>query len=236
MKTNRAYIYLIVVLLLVVGLACQRSIPGAAPKATNTPGAAEAQPTSPTDVMDQIYFFATQTAMAAQGGATAGPAGATPAPGDTQVPPVATAAQPSSPTQPTGPIQPVPTSAPAGGNAPVQAPALTVPATYTLQKNEFPFCIARRFNVDPGDLLRMNGLNTYSVYYAGMALRIPQTGRGFPGNRALQPHPASYKVGPNDTIFSIACVFGDVDPMAIAYVNGLQAPYRLSAGQTLQIP
>lgn len=185
--------------------------------------------------MNQIYVFATQTAMAEQGMTPAAPPNTTPAPGDTPAAPAPEVTQ-VPPTQPGAVIQPAPTSAQSGGGAPAQLPPMTVPASYALQKNEFPFCIARRFNVDPGELLRMNGLNTYSVYYAGMVLHIPQTGRNFPGNRALQPHPTTYTVGPNDTIFSIACVFGDVDPLAIAYVNGLQAPYRLSAGQTLQIP
>jgi LysM repeat protein len=116
---------------------------------------------------------------------------------------------------------------------PTQGPP---PATYTLQKNEFPFCIARRVNVDPAELLALNGLSSYSVYYAGMGLRIPQTGRTFPGNRALMAHPTSYTVAGGETVYSIACAFGDVDPMAIAALNGLQPPYKLTPGMTLQIP
>jgi hypothetical protein len=39
-----------------------------------------------------------------------------------------------------------------------------------------------------------------------------------------------------DTIYTIACKYGDVDPNAIAQANSLQAPYDLSAGKVLHIP
>jgi LysM repeat protein len=239
MKTNRAYIYLIVAVLLVSGLACVRSVPGTTPKATDTPGAEQALPTNPTDVMNQIYVFATQTAMAEQGLTTPGQPQAV----ETGVPPAAgTPGAPPPSGQATTPAQ-QPAGATPQAPAPAQpvqpvlpAPTTVVPASYPLQKSEYPFCIARRFNVDPAELLRLNGLSSYSIYTAGMVLRIPQTGRPFPGNRALQPHPAQHTVGPNESIYSIACFYGDVDPMAIAYVNSLPAPYRLSVGQVLNIP
>lgn len=231
MKTSRVYPYLLAALLLIVSLACVRSIPN--PNATEAGGgSSEGLPTDATDVMNQIFLFATQTAISA-GGATVAPstpaAQVTPGPGETlapETPPLATqpGQQLPEPTQP-APATPLPVP-----------PPLVVPATYTLQRGEFPFCIARRFNVDPGELLRINGLSSYSVYHTGMVLRIPQSGQPFPGNRALQPHPTTYTVGGGDTIHTIACAFGDVDPDAIAYVNGLTPPYRLTPGQVLQIP
>ncbi len=59
------------------------------------------------------------------------------------------------------------------------------PSTYTLQTGEFPWCIARRFNVDPQTLLSLSGLREGVVYPAGTLLRIPQSG-SFPGPRALR--------------------------------------------------
>jgi len=230
MKTSRVYPYLLAALLLIVSLACVRSIP--TPNATEpTEGPSEGLPTDATDVMNQIYLFATQTAMSA-GGVTSVPGtpGAQVTPGVGETPGAGTPAA----TQP-GQQLPEPTQAAPATPLP-QPPPLVVPAAYTLQRGEFPFCIARRFNVDPSELLRINGLSSYSVYYAGMVLRIPQSGRTFPGNRALQPHPATYTVGGGDTIHTIACAFGDVDPDAIAYVNGLTPPYRLAPGQILHIP
>lgn len=232
MKTSRVYPYLLAALLLIVSLACVRSIPN--PSATEaTEGPSEGLPTDATDVMNQIYLFATQTAMG-PGGATSVPgtpaaqltpgAEATPAAGETPVGAITPEQQVSQPT-------PAPTATPYP-----EPPPLVVPDTYTLQRGEFPFCIARRFNLDPAELLQINGISSYSVVQTGMVLRIPKTGNPFPGNRALQPHPAKYTVGGGDTIYTIACAFGDVDPDAIAYVNGLTAPYRLSVGQELQIP
>ncbi len=223
MKTTRAYPYLLAALLLIVSLACVRSIPN--PNATRTTqGPAEGLPTDATDVMNQIFLFATQTAM--------GPGGVISTPG---VP--ATEGTPSAQETPMAPTQPAEPPPPPTQVTPLpQPPPLVVPATYTLQRGEFPFCIARRFNVDPAELLRVNGLSSYSVYYAGMVLRIPQSGNPFPGNRALRPHPTTHTVLGGETIYTIACAYGDVDPDAIAYVNGLTPPYRLSPGQVLNIP
>jgi LysM repeat protein len=229
MKTSRVYPYLLAVLLLIVSLACVRSIPTPSSAETTKSPEEEVLPTDATDVMNQIYLFATQTAM--------GPGGATSAAGTPVVQTTPGAGETPGAESPVAPTQPA-----AQPPQPAQAtplpppPPLVVPATYTLQRGEFPFCIARRFNVDPGELLRVNGLSSYSVYYAGMVLRIPQSGQAFPGNKALQPHPATYNVVGGDTIHTIACAFGDVDPDAIAYVNGLTPPYRLSPGQVLQIP
>lgn len=231
MKTSRVYPYLLAVLLLVVSLACVRSIPN--PNATQaSEGSSEGLPADATDVMNQIFLFATQTAISAGGvtSVTGTPiAQVTPAPGETLAPGTTPLA-----TQPGQPL-PEPTQAAPATPLP-EPPPLVVPATYTLQRGEFPFCIARRFNVDPAELLRINGLSSYSVYHTGMVLRIPQSGQPFPGNRALQSHPTTYTVGGGDTIHTIACAFGDVDPDAIAYVNGLTPPYRLTPGQVLQIP
>jgi LysM repeat protein len=70
-----------------------------------------------------------------------------------------------------------------------------------------------------------------------MTLQIPQTGNPFPGNRSLRAHPTTYIVASGDTIYSIACLFGDVDPEAIAYVNNITSPNKqLTPGQTINIP
>ncbi len=111
-----------------------------------------------------------------------------------------------------------------------------LPTTYVLQKGEFPFCIARRFNVNQYELLNLNGLTLSSKPVVGFTLKIPQTGNPFSGERALRPHPTTHTVSAGETIYSIACLYGDVDPNAIAQANGLSAPYTLTAGQSLYIP
>lgn len=126
------------------------------------------------------------------------------------------------------PVTPVPV-----GNVPTVTPGL--PATYKLQQGEFVYCIARRFNVNPDTLLSLNGLSISSFVYEGMTLKIPQTGK-FPDGRALKTHPATYTVVASDTIYSVACKFGDVEPWAIAIANNLAAPYKLTAGSVINIP
>jgi len=229
MKIFRSFSLLIITLLVLGLVACVRAIPGSSKATTTFDEESAALPTSATDVMNQIYLFATQTAMAKMGN-TPGAQIATESPAV----PVSTEASAPMPT--TGFVTPPPVL-PSPSPAPLIAtPPLVVPSSYTLKKGEFPYCIARRFNVNPSELLSINGLSSGSVVYTGMALIIPQTGRPFPGYRALRAHPTSYTVGPGDTIYSIACYFGDVDPNAIAVVNGLTPPYRLSSGQVLRIP
>ena len=128
---------------------------------------------------------------------------------------------------------PTATAVPQALPEPTEGP---LPASYTLQKGEFPFCIARRFNVNQTELLALNGLNINSQVLAGTTLRIPQTGNHFVTTRSLKSHPAQYTVVAGDTIYTIACKFGDVSPDMIALANDLSSPYNLSVGQTLQIP
>lgn len=109
------------------------------------------------------------------------------------------------------------------------------PATYTLMPGEFPYCIARRFNVNPDDLLSMNGFSQGQILQPGLQLNIPQTG-SFPGTRALHPHPSTYTVSVDDTIYGIACYFGDVDPTSIAAANGISLTTPLTTGRVLNIP
>lgn|GEM_PF-19091 len=113
----------------------------------------------------------------------------------------------------------------------------SLPLVYTLHPGEFPYCIARRFDVDPDELLALNGFGRYQVFYVGTSLQIPRTGNHFPGNRVLRTHPATYIVaGWNETLYSIACLFGDIAPAIIAQLNDISEDSALSVGQWLTIP
>jgi LysM repeat protein len=133
---------------------------------------------------------------------------------------------------------PVPTSQPAPTNttAPMVQPTAGIPKEYTLQYGEFPFCIARRFNVNQYELLNKNGLSLNSPVYVGMVLKIPQTGNTFEGKLSLAAHPTNYTVQAGDTLNIIACKFGDVSPELIALQNNLSGAYTLNVGQVLVIP
>jgi LysM repeat protein len=111
------------------------------------------------------------------------------------------------------------------------------PSTYTLQSGEYPYCIARRYNVDPAELLSLNGLVEGQTLYAGKVLNIPQSGKPFPGSRMWHNHPDTYTVdSSSDTIYGIACYYGDIMPEAIAQANGISVGSALTAGQRLTIP
>lgn len=142
---------------------------------------------------------------------------------------VATQAQPSAATQVINePAKPTAT--------PYVLPTLGKPDSYTLKKGEWPICIARRYNLDLVSFLAANSLTLDSKPAEGTSLKITSSGSWDSGPRALIKHPDTYTVSSGESIYSIACAYGDVDPMAIAAANGLKSPYTLSSGQSLQIP
>ncbi len=123
-----------------------------------------------------------------------------------------------------------------------QVPPGSNPQTYSLQRDEFPFCIARRYGVDPTALLRASNLTSPDIYYAGLVLTIP-SGPAWSeaelGPRSLRTHPGTYVVTGNaDTsVFGVACKFGDVRPDAIVSANpGVTLNAALTVNQSLNIP
>jgi len=242
MNLKRIGLTLLVALMLVL-TACERSA-STPPPATAISGTSLAQPMTPNATQNPMAIlqqYATQTAIAAGGVSLPTPtqivAGQTQVSGGaTQVPlitPIVTF------TPVPGSVLPTPTVGAAAPAPHVVVPTSTPgkPATYTLQQGEFPYCIARRFNVNPEELLALNGLSNSSVYPPGTVLKIPTTGSTFPGNPALKPHPANYTVISGDTVYSVACGFGNADPNQIIYANSLKAPsYPLTVGTTIYIP
>lgn len=182
-------------------------------------------PVTPTTNLSEIARQATQTAIAK-----------TPQAGETQAvdPTDAVPAEEGTDEEPTTANTPVPTKESSSENK--QAPSYAVPDTYTLHEGEFPFCLARRFNINIDDLLNYNGLYDGQILYPGDVLEIPRQARPFNGNRALRNHPTSYTVQSSTSLYEIACLFGDVDPRAIAQVNDLDLSQTLRAGTVIQIP
>jgi LysM repeat protein len=230
--SKRIWIVIVVALSMILALsACQRSASNS-PVATSTKSSGLPFPTPiPNDSLKTAQA-GTQTAQALTKPTTAIVAGGTETPAPTKAGsdnPAATTVPPT-----TVVVQPTATQAAVIVMVPSATPGH--PATYTLQGGEFPFCIARRFNVDAGTLLAANGLNINSKPPIGFVLKIPQTTVWSNGTRALIAHPGSYTVNAGDTIYKIACYYGDVDPNAMIVANSLKSPYTLTAGQVLQIP
>jgi len=129
----------------------------------------------------------------------------------------------------------VPTPTPTNAPTPTMQ-TLSKPLTWTVQGGETIYCLARRFDVDPGDMLAINNLYAGSMLSIGDVLDVPQSGSWPGGERELLPHPDVWNVSAGETIYQIACAYGDVWPEHIIQANGLQAPYDLSGIKTLQIP
>jgi LysM repeat protein len=217
--TKRFVFTLLVVLALTLGLSACRMPASKAP--VGTPTLAEDFPfpvvTTQPDVIKDIQ---TQTAVASEAPTAAEQTSATP---DSQVGggvPSEKAVEEATATtaveQAGGGVTENTTS-----SEPVVVPTTARPSSYVLQKGEWPICIARRFDLDLAGFFQANGLNMNSKPGTGTSLTVPSTGNWNSGARALKNHPASYTVQSGDTIYTVACAFGDVDPAAIIAVNHL---------------
>lgn len=206
-------------LMIAVAMACQRA-------------ASSGMPPTPTFESQVVYLATPQGQMGALE--------------QTPEEPTATPTRPTPVSTPSPPVPPSPTATLAASPTPTPLPtstpmALKVPAQYVLKEGEFPYCIARRFNIHPADLLRANGLSSGARPRPGTILRIPQNARPWPDTypRALIPHPTTYVTQAGDTLYKIACKFGDVWPEQIAQANGIplsQLGQPLEPGKKLKIP
>jgi len=231
----KQYIKLVLLVIFALSLtltACQRPA-SRAPVNTPTPGD---EVPFPFDTQDAISIIRTQTAIALNPPAQ---------PTETAVVQVETVAAPQEEQQQQeeaqegGGIQATATQAPAEQQSQqVEIPEVTRPSTYTLQRGEWPICIARRYNLELSSFLSMNGMNMNSKPAVGTVLRIPSSGTwsAAHGSRALKPHPTTYTVAAGDTIYTIACSYGDVAPEQILAANGLSNASEIQAGMQLQIP
>ena len=223
--------FMSILLIIVVGCNQLYSQP---PSLTNTPinpTSLFTTPGTPDITMSDIANFGTQTALA-QTGTPQVVATQTPAVGVTPQDLSATA----TPIVATNPAFTSTATLAVYGTLPTSAPVGTRPTEYPLHKGEFPYCLARRFDVNPDTLLSINGLSSGNIYYPNRTLKIPQSG-SFPGTRALRNHPATYTVSSSDeTVYGVACLFGDVDPAAIAAANNISVDAALTAGKQLSIP
>jgi LysM repeat protein len=228
---KKSHVILIALIVLLGLTACERSATSATvDEATATlPFPTPGEDSATQDPIGTLlaWGYATQTQMAveAEGLVDEGDE-ATPTPGDgltATVDPDATATTPA-PEEPTESLEATPTV------------VVESPNSYTIREGEHPYCIARRFDVHPDDLLDANGLARDTLVFPGEKLDIPQNARPFDGERALLLHPTTYSVVAGDTLYTIACKFGDVDPNVIAEINGIDVDATLTIGQILDIP
>ena len=139
----------------------------------------------------------------------------------------------------TATLESSPTIEPTATTTPAPVTELDVPVHYTLHLGEWPYCLARRFDIDSASLLAANDLSEQQAanLSVGYTLVIPVDDVGsFGGDRSLRAHPTTYSASGNDTFYSIACAFGDVWPENIAEANGIDIDEQLQSGTQLHIP
>lgn len=245
MKKYTKIVLLVALALFLTLTACQRQV---ATSPVNTPTSEVPFPVGGASPIP-ADAFATQTAAAQ----------ATPATGGATTPQVSVMTETPTAGQTTGggeagggqAAQPTATQAAGTGagtaatpaaptKAPLPIPTVARPTgNYTLQNGEFPYCIARRYDLDIASLLSLNGLNSNSKPGVGTQLKIPATGTwntASYGQRALAKHPATYTVAAGDNIYSISCKYGDLAPDQILAANGLTKPTDIKTGMSLKIP
>ena len=143
-----------------------------------------------------------------------------PAPGGSVPPPI-----PGATPTPFGNATAVPVPPPSGG-----------PTTYTVQRGDWLYAIARKFGITVNQLLAANpGINQNFVY-PGQVLNIPGSSPNPGPNPTPPPAPGNtYVVKPGDTLFSIAARF-HTTTYALQIANRLANVHFIYPGQTLIIP
>jgi LysM repeat protein len=228
MKTiQKAIVLVALAIVLALSLSACRLPASTPPEATPTTAG---EVPFPVDTQDPVSAFATQTAIAS-----------TPLPVlPTDTPQVIVAT--NTPDAADQGEQPAATEDANEGGGVVQpsgpTPVVERPATYTLNKGEWPICIARRFDLDIDTLFSSNGMNMNSKPATGVTLTIPASGNWDSkfGSRSLKAHPVDYTVVAGDSVYSIACAYGDVTPEAILAVNGLSSAADIQPGMRIRIP
>lgn len=212
--------------------ACTRtaSTPAATSATAQTPSALTGQQATMEAVRSALL---TQTAQAASGSkATSTPLV------------VVTQGTPSAPLGTAG------TGTPKTTTAATAAATTCGPTSYTVLSGEWVYSIARKFNVDPQEIIDLNGLVAPYALTPGQTLKLPGdcpsgttpvvVATVTPGGPTITPGGTIaagtvYYVQAGEWVYSIARKFG-IDPQAIIDTNGLAAPYTLSVGQKLIIP
>ncbi len=126
----------------------------------------------------------------------------------------------------------------AGASIPTITPGAVSPpssgsTTYTVQRGDWFYSIARKFGVTVSALQAANpGVNPNFVY-PGQVLNIP--GSRTDATPTAGESATSYKVKPGDTLYSIAVRFGKT-VYALQIANNLPNPNSIYPGQTLTIP
>jgi murein DD-endopeptidase MepM/ murein hydrolase activator NlpD len=103
---------------------------------------------------------------------------------------------------------------------------------HVVEKGETIYSIARSFNVDPGDLMRLNNISDASRLQAGKHLRIPLNPLS---NSPAAPAYLEHRVLRNETLYSIARN-NNTTVQALQEANGFSTSHVLREGELIRVP
>jgi murein DD-endopeptidase MepM/ murein hydrolase activator NlpD len=107
---------------------------------------------------------------------------------------------------------------------------------HIIQKGETIYSIARNYDADIQDILRLNDIQDPRKVQAGQRIRIPGGGKGTgQGAASSGTGYTEYRVARGDSLFGIARKHG-VTLQELRAANGLREDYVLKAGDRLKIP
>ncbi|MFJ5957883.1 LysM peptidoglycan-binding domain-containing protein [Paenarthrobacter sp. NPDC092416] len=197
-------------------------------------------PRSPKRTMSMPVIAATTAALPAvvlSSLALAQPAMATPAPQPRKIPATLAAAMKAQ-TVNVGTVIPAAAVA-ATLPAALRPMAPAAPTTYTIVRGDTVSAIARRFNLDTAEVLKLNNLTPTTLIYPGQTLKL--SGAAAPAAPAPQstPAPASsdalvYTVKSGDTLGAIAARHG-VPLSSVFSWNGLSGSSIIYPGQKIKV-
>ncbi len=133
-----------------------------------------------------------------------------------------------------------PEATPEATNTPgaVTPPPSTGPTTYTVQRGDWLYSIARKFGVSVAALRAANPNINPNFLYPGQVLNIPAggaPGSGEPGGSTNPSSGSTYVVRPGDTLNGIALKLGKT-VYSLQLANHIANPNFIYPGQTLIIP
>jgi lipoprotein NlpD len=114
------------------------------------------------------------------------------------------------------------------------------PDDYTVGSGDTLYSIAWRYEIDPDDLAKWNGLSAPYKIYPGDRLHTKESD-GLAANKLRtekaqqqQNKPTEITVRRGDTLFSLSQE-NDISVARLAAINGLKEPYVINPGQTLSL-
>jgi len=199
--------------------------PTAAPPPANTPTPVAAVPSTPGNYTvqwgDTLIKIAAKVGVTTQAITAANP-GLNPnyiVPGQVLVIPLPNS--PGLPSPTAGSAQPLPTAC---------------TPTYTVQRGDWYYAIARRFGISVSALTAANPSLNPNIVYPGQVLNVPCDGSSSaPPSSGTTPGGNTYVVRARDTLFSIA-IRNNTTVYALQIANNLPNPNFIWAGQVLVIP